>query len=192
MKNLFERILKAVELLENNSQTAFAKKIGCQQSTFNGYLNENGQRKIRLTLLADILRTYPQISRNWLFFGEGEMTEEAPSRETVSPLTAVLPLRTAEVPPPTTAAPPSRTVLNGGSEAASGDIEVELVRLREKLAAAQEANARLAETNGRLSEELIRLNAERRKLEERLAWEKMPDKIALSPLTVRGGTSEEH
>lgn len=173
------------------SRKALASLLGIPQSTFTMYFSESRQEKIK-PWLWHIAELWPDVSRNWLFFGEGEMTEETPPRETVPPLTAVLPPRTAEVPPLTTAAPPSRTVLNGGSEAASGDIEEELVRLREKLAAAQEANARLAETNGRLSEELIRMNAERRKLEERLAWEKMPDKIALSPLTVRGGTSEEH
>ena len=79
MKKLFERILKLVELLESNSQTAFAKRIGCQQSTFNGYMNEEGQRKIRLTLLEDILKVYSQISRDWLYFGEGSMFKDGTS-----------------------------------------------------------------------------------------------------------------
>jgi len=73
MENLFTRILQLIEKVEKNNQTAFAKKIGWQQSTFNGYLNEEGQRKIRLTLIVDILRTYPQVSRDWLVWGEGEM-----------------------------------------------------------------------------------------------------------------------
>ncbi|MBQ3060098.1 MAG: hypothetical protein IJD16_07280 [Desulfovibrio sp.] len=76
MKNLFNRILQLIEKVEKNSQTAFAKKIGWQQSTFNGYLNEEGQRKIRLTLIMDILRTYPTVSRDWLLWGEGEMFVE--------------------------------------------------------------------------------------------------------------------
>lgn len=187
---LFERV-RAIAKKFAGSDKALGERLGLRQNTFSYYLSAKTQTKL-WELLPKILEIYPLVRRDWLYFGEGEMTEETPPRETVPPLTAVLPPRTAEVPPLSTAAPPSRTVLNGGSEAASGDIEEELVRLREKLAAAQEANARLAETNGRLSEELIRMNAERRKLEERLAWEKMPDKIALSPLTVRGGTSEEH
>lgn len=73
MENLFERILRIVAIFEDSSQTAFAKKIGCQQSTFNGYMKESGQAKIRLTLLEDILRVYTQIDRNWLYFGEGDM-----------------------------------------------------------------------------------------------------------------------
>ncbi|GAB7495931.1 hypothetical protein [Bilophila wadsworthia] len=81
MKKIFERILKLVESLEDNSQTAFAKKIGCQQSTFNGYMNEEGQRKIRLILLEDILKVYPQISREWLYFGEGTMLKEGKSEK---------------------------------------------------------------------------------------------------------------
>lgn len=70
---LYERILKLVELFENNSQTQFAKKIDIPQATFNTYLNSSGQLKIKLTLLKKILSVFPQINKYWLFFGEGEM-----------------------------------------------------------------------------------------------------------------------
>lgn len=73
MENLFERILSVISTLEGGSQTAFAKRIGCPQSTFNGYMNVEGQTKIRKVLLDDIIRIYPAISRDWLYFGEGEM-----------------------------------------------------------------------------------------------------------------------
>ena len=94
MEKLFERIRKLVDFFEKNNQTAFAKKIGCQQSTFNGYLNEEGQKRIRVTLLDDILRAYPQVSRYWLYFGEGKMLAEpgataipSQKKEKILPLT---------------------------------------------------------------------------------------------------------
>lgn len=79
--NLYERLLKLVEFFEENSQTKFAKRIGISQTTFWGYLNHTGQSKIRLDLLNKILIVYPQINRDWLYFGEGEMlaTDSAPT-----------------------------------------------------------------------------------------------------------------
>lgn len=70
---LFQRLLQLVELLAENSQSRFAKSVGLSQQTFNNYLNSEGQQKIRKTLLDTILSVYPQINRNWLYFGEGEM-----------------------------------------------------------------------------------------------------------------------
>ena len=174
---LYERI-RLLAQAKNISLAKLAEYIDIYPQKFNQWLNEKSQKNL-WEHLPKILDNLTDIRPEWLYYGEEPMLKDSAGLHVA-------------VRPMTTVAPPSRTVLNGGSEAASGDIEEELVRLREKLAAAQEANARLAETNGRLSEELIRMNAERRKLEERLAWEKMPDKIALSPLTVRGGTSEEH
>lgn len=40
-------------------------------------MNFDGQQKIRKTLLDKILVVYPQLSRDWLFFGEGEMLDAA-------------------------------------------------------------------------------------------------------------------
>ena len=70
---LFQRLLHIVELFENNSQTQFAKRIGLSQQTCNNYLKFEGQQKIRKALLDKILTVYPQVNRDWLFFGEGEM-----------------------------------------------------------------------------------------------------------------------
>lgn len=69
---LYERLLKLVELFENNSQTQFAKRLCIPQPTFFGYLNSDGQEKIRKSLLDKILAIYPEVNREWLFFGEGE------------------------------------------------------------------------------------------------------------------------
>lgn len=72
---LFERLNIIAERIAG-SQTRLAKAIGIPQGTFNGYLSDEGQRKIRLDLLEGILLAYPQVSRNWLYFGEGEMIGE--------------------------------------------------------------------------------------------------------------------
>lgn len=95
--NLFERILKLVELFENNSQTQFAKRIGVPQATFNTYLNFSGQQKIKLALLAKILCAFPQINKYWLYFGEGEMlaSVSAPTPATAQQFT---PIKIASVP----------------------------------------------------------------------------------------------
>ena len=73
MVKLYERLLSLVKEFADNSQTTFAKSIGISQSTFHGYLHDQGQSKIRLDVLGSILTIYPQVSREWLFFGEGEM-----------------------------------------------------------------------------------------------------------------------
>lgn len=78
---LYERLLQLVSAISGNSQTKFAKSLGMAQTTFLGYLSETGQSKIRVSFLEQILNIYPQIRREWLYFGEGEMLqsdEEAP------------------------------------------------------------------------------------------------------------------
>lgn len=69
---LFERLNEIAEKI-SGSQTKMAKDLGIPQGTFNGYLNTEGQTKIRITLMENILETYPKVSREWLYFGEGEM-----------------------------------------------------------------------------------------------------------------------
>lgn len=72
---LYERLLQLVSIISGNSQTKFAKSLGMAQTTFLGYLSETGQSKIRVSFLDQILNTYPQIRREWLYFGEGEMLQ---------------------------------------------------------------------------------------------------------------------
>ncbi len=55
------------------SNSEFAKKVGIKPSTFNGYLNNVGQKKIRVSQLNQILKAFPKIRKEWLFFGEGPM-----------------------------------------------------------------------------------------------------------------------
>lgn len=79
---LFERVKKVSKELAF-SETKLASLLGLPQRTFNGYLNEKSQRNL-WELLPAILACFPQLSREWLYFGEGEMLVEnssAPARE---------------------------------------------------------------------------------------------------------------
>lgn len=68
---LFERV-RLISTDVARSQTDLAKKLGLTQPTFNGYLNEKRQDNL-WPLLPRILELYPQLNRDWLYFGEGEM-----------------------------------------------------------------------------------------------------------------------
>jgi len=54
------------------SQSTLSEKLGLSQPTFSRYLAPEHQVKLRqyLWILHDI---FPKISRDWLFFGEGNM-----------------------------------------------------------------------------------------------------------------------
>lgn len=142
MKKTFERILKLVELFENNSQTSFARKIGCQQSTFNGYMNDGGQRKIRLTLLDDILKVYPQVSREWLYFGEGPMLRGSNIEGESSPPVASLAESMSSSAPCMEELKRENTELTKKLLAAKD----ELLAAKDKIIALHEENKRLAES----------------------------------------------
>lgn len=188
---LYERI-RLLAQRKNIPLSKIAEFINIYPQKFNQWLTVKSQKNL-WDHLPKILDKLPDVRPEWLYYGEEPMLEDGDGpRVAVPPLAPVVPLRTAEVPPLTTATSSMRTAMNDGSEATSDDIAAELALLREKLAVAQEANARLTDTNSRLTDEVLRLNEERRQLMERLAWEKMSDKIALSPMSVRGGTSEEH
>lgn len=83
---LYERLLKIVSVISGGSQTKFAKSLGMAQTTFLGYLSATGQSKIRVSFLEQVLNAYPQIRREWLYFGEGEMLHsDEEGRTTVTP-----------------------------------------------------------------------------------------------------------
>ncbi len=68
---LFERVRMVASKIAA-SQTVLAGRLGLSVSTFSGYLNEKRQDNL-WPLLSKILENYPQISRDWLYFDEGEM-----------------------------------------------------------------------------------------------------------------------
>lgn len=70
---IFERLGEIIKYFAKNSQAAFARSLGILPTTFNGYMNEKGQERIRFSLLKTILEIYPDVNREWLLFGDGEM-----------------------------------------------------------------------------------------------------------------------
>lgn len=68
---LYQRVKRISKELAG-SETKMATLLGIQQRTFNGYLSPDRQDNL-LALLPRILQEYPQISREWLYFDEGDM-----------------------------------------------------------------------------------------------------------------------
>ena len=63
------------------SRTNLARHLNIKQTTFNCWFSRDRQDYL-LPVLFKILELYPHISREWLFFGEGEMLKS----ETDAPL----------------------------------------------------------------------------------------------------------
>lgn len=71
---LFERI-KIIIAHSGDSQATVARHLGVTQQGFNQWLTAKSQKNL-WEHLPKILELFPQISRNWLYFGEGEMIGE--------------------------------------------------------------------------------------------------------------------
>ena len=123
---LFQRV-KFLAREVAGSETRLAEKLGLPQRKLNGYLSEKSQKNLWEYLPA-ILENYPHISREWLYFGEGEMLRP----------------QTAGVPPLRVAVPPMRAAVVPAPD--DGD-------LAQKLLEAYAQNARLAEELVRVNEE---------------------------------------
>ena len=68
--DLFERIKLVAKTKGSVKKLAF--ELNIPQTTFNGYLSEKRQDNL-WPLLPKILVLYPELSRDWLYFGEGQM-----------------------------------------------------------------------------------------------------------------------
>lgn len=87
---LFQRV-KILAQEKAGSVSALGKQLGKSQQVFNGYLNESRQNNL-WPLLPQILELYPDVSRDWLFFGEGEMLagSDSPKRQELAEENAAL------------------------------------------------------------------------------------------------------
>lgn len=67
--------LQRLMATEGVSQAEFSKKIGRQASNMSAILNPAGKsgRNIPRGLVNDVVAAFPNISREWVMFGEGEM-----------------------------------------------------------------------------------------------------------------------
>ncbi|WP_394027462.1 hypothetical protein [Desulfovibrio falkowii] len=70
-KELYQRV-ESICWQTSVSVPQMAKAIGKEYRTFKGYLCEQRQHNL-WPLLPQILEAFPQISRHWLYFGEGPM-----------------------------------------------------------------------------------------------------------------------
>lgn len=67
---LYERVTAAGKFF--GGLPAFAEMIGVQYRTFHAYLSAKRQHNL-WPLLPTMLETFPRLSRQWLYFGEGPM-----------------------------------------------------------------------------------------------------------------------
>ena len=65
-----ERVLKLIHR-EGISQSDFSKKLGRPQGNVSQVLS--GARHIPRSFYADVLKAFPDVSKDWLMFGEGNM-----------------------------------------------------------------------------------------------------------------------
>ncbi len=68
---LYQRVRKIATTLAG-SDVKMGTALGMNPRTFSGYLKESREHNL-WPLLPRILQEYPQISREWLYFDEGEM-----------------------------------------------------------------------------------------------------------------------
>lgn len=85
---LYKRI-KQLSKQVVGSEAKLAAILGLRQNQFNGYLNPTSQRNLWEHLPA-MLEAFPHISRDWLYFDEGNMlTQEKPAPESAGTSSAV-------------------------------------------------------------------------------------------------------
>ena len=79
----FQRIVKILQMF-GESRTQLAQKLGIPQNTFNRYFCEEHEEKLA-QYLWEISELYPQVCREWLFFGEGEMLKDRSGNPDAAP-----------------------------------------------------------------------------------------------------------
>lgn len=70
---LHQRLTALIDARYDRSAAKLADKLDIHPNTFRGYLSEEGQEKIKLSVLTRIFEITPGLNRDWLFFGEGPM-----------------------------------------------------------------------------------------------------------------------
>lgn len=81
---LFQRV-RTLAKTKAGSAKKLGELLGKSQPVFQGYLNETRQNNL-WPLLPQILELYPDVSRDWLYFGEGEMLSASPTAARVDEL----------------------------------------------------------------------------------------------------------
>lgn len=71
MTDRIKQILSSDNFRFNGNVSVFARTLGMEQVTVNNYIL--GKRKMSLEFICNILKSFPQISAEWLLRGEGTM-----------------------------------------------------------------------------------------------------------------------
>jgi hypothetical protein len=79
---LYERVDAVIRRMAK-SRTHLAKQLNIKQTTFNSWFSLDRQDNL-WPVLFEILKLYPYISRDWLFFDEGVMLESEAGALSVS------------------------------------------------------------------------------------------------------------
>jgi len=79
---LYERVDEVIRRVAK-SRTYLAKQLNIKQTTFNSWFSRKRQDNL-WPVLMEILKLYPYISRDWLFFGEGSMLRSETGGPSVS------------------------------------------------------------------------------------------------------------
>lgn len=66
------------------SQRQFALKIGMSPQTLNTSFKNDGE--LKLSVIQDILRAFPEVSTDWLVMGEGDMMKASGNGDLVEAL----------------------------------------------------------------------------------------------------------
>ena len=85
---LYERIEAVIQQKKTNKKNV-ATLLGIPHNTFGRYFCLKHQRKLGV-LLWDLAALWPDVSRDWLYFGEGEMLSASPTAARVDELEAEL------------------------------------------------------------------------------------------------------
>lgn len=85
---LFQRVRELAKA-KAGSAKKLGEQLGKSQPVFQAYLNETRQNNL-WPLLPQILELYPDVSRDWLYFGEGEMLSTSPTAAHAEELQAEL------------------------------------------------------------------------------------------------------
>ena len=81
---LFQRV-RDLAKAKAGSAKKLGELLGKSQPVFQAYLNETRQNNL-WPLLPQILELFPDVSRDWLYFGEGEMIASSPTAARVGEL----------------------------------------------------------------------------------------------------------
>lgn len=69
-KDVCRRVQLMINHFFNGNKTKFAERVGVVPQSVNTWLNKGIIGKVTLQRISD---AFPEVDKNWLYFGEGEM-----------------------------------------------------------------------------------------------------------------------